>query len=166
MHNGDITFFAIVGGEVKIGADIAVAAQYNTIYKIGSDNLKYAGSFIAYNLTATNVFGFTAGGAYTPTVDRGPLRYVLRNKQGAYSLGAGPAFGLGASGSAAIVEYIPLLTLHADGTGEPHAGWYLFENDDTGFMADALGVMLQRFGEQYGINLEGYNWMNPVQSTQ
>ncbi len=165
FSTGDITLFGVLGAEGGPPSELLeVAGQFNAVYNLGetgTDNLAYSGPFVVFNLTVAVGPGATVGGAYTPNLDGSLTEYFLRDPTGAYSLGAGPAGGFAVSPSAALVEYIPIITLSPDGTGQTHLGWYLYENENRWYIADSLAFALRAFGERYGFDPSQYDYPDP-----
>ncbi len=155
----EITIFAVAGGAVTLGGGVSGRIMVNSVYNIGDDNLNYAGLFVFFNVLVSNGLGLTGGSAYTPLQGEGGiLDYWGRDENRAYSQGFGGAIGVGTSLSGGPVEYIPLFTIAPGGGFTPHAGWYLFENDQQWWLSEQFSEIVQWLAQYAGFDPENYNW--------
>ena len=136
LHNettGDDTLFVYFGASkgVGTGGGASVSAYYGVANGIGNDNLNYSGMFAITNITAADGIGGSASYSYNPLDN--PLTPRL-----AHSKTMGPALGKQISMNVALVEYVPILTKHSDGTFEVNIDDYLFNpefgNNRRGFV--------------------------------
>jgi hypothetical protein len=157
---GDITVFGIIGGKATVGASLSQRGMLNEVYNIGNDNLNYAGLFVSGSVTGACEVGLTGGAAYTPLQNDGNnfIEYWLPDPEGAYSVGIGGAGGVGLSGSAGPVEYIPLITLSRGDKVKYEAGWYLFESNKQWLIGQGIGKALRLLGETAGFSPDEYDW--------
>ena len=132
-HSGDDTLFVYFGASkgVGTGGGASVSAYYGVANGIGNDNLNYSGMFAITNITAADGIGGSASYSYNPLDN--PLTPRL-----AHSKTMGPALGKQISMNVALVEYVPILTKHSDGTFEVNNNDYLFNpefgNNRRGFV--------------------------------
>jgi RHS repeat-associated protein len=158
-HTGAITLFAVVGGSVTFGNSVSARALVNNVYNIGDDNLNYAGLFAQVNGIVSNGVGLTGGYAYTPQQDDANFfTFWSSDPNSAYSNGFGLSVGRGGAIAGGPVEYIPLFTFTPGIGFEPHAGWYLFENDEQWWLSAQFAELIQLLAEYAGFDPENYNW--------
>ena len=124
LHNeetGDDTQFVYFGASkgAGIGGGASASAYYGTANNIGNDNLNYSGMFAVLNVTATDIVGGSASYSYNPSDN--PIHPTL-----AHSTTMGPAFGEQVSINVALVEYVPIITRHKNGTFEMNIDDYFF----------------------------------------
>jgi hypothetical protein len=155
---GDITFFGVLGVGGDVGAGVLAHGQINEVYNIGDDNLKYAGVFVSLSAAAAAELGLSGGGAYAPHLEGNFVNYWLPNPEGSYSVGMGGAGGIGIAATGSVVEYIPLFTLGPGDEFTPHAGWYLFENEQQWLVSQGIAELIGLLGNYADFNPEDYDW--------
>jgi hypothetical protein len=124
LHNettGDDTLFVYFGASkgVGTGGGASFSPYYGTANDVEDDNLNYSGMFAVLNATATDIIGSSASYSYYP------LDNPLHPKD-AHSTTMGPAFGEQVSVSVAMVEYVPIVTRHKNGSIEINVDDYFF----------------------------------------
>ncbi|MBE7529088.1 MAG: RHS repeat-associated core domain-containing protein [Chloroflexi bacterium] len=158
-HTGAATLFAVVGGSVTLGNSVSGRVLVNNVYNIGDDNLNYAGLFVQVNGLVVKGVGLAGGIAYTPQQDDANFfTYWKNDPNSAYSNGLGLSVGLGGAMAGGPVEYIPLFTFTPGVGFEPHAGWYLFENDGQWWLSAQFAELIQLLAQYAGFDPENYNW--------
>jgi hypothetical protein len=70
----------------------------------------------------------------------------------------GGAGGIGIAATGSVVEYIPLFTLGPGDEFTPHAGWYLFENEQQWLVSQGIAELIGLLGNYADFNPEDYDW--------
>ncbi|MCA9918553.1 MAG: hypothetical protein KC445_11410 [Anaerolineales bacterium] len=108
LHSYDLTAFAVVGLGGAAGNFGLSNNQFMLVYNIEGNNLAYSGDFVGVG--AGGAWGKGAGAQYSLTPEDALNPSSWFSPEGSYSIGVGPACGIGGGGWINRVEYIPIVT--------------------------------------------------------